>query len=261
MGDRLHSIEVRDISKSFIKEKSIGKLIRHPFKKEIICALNCVSLTVKKGEFFGLLGTNGAGKTTLLKILSTLIIPDSGTVFVNGYDVVNQEADVKRQIGLIHSDERSFFWRLTGKQNLAFFASLYGLEGKAAKEKIDELLTLVDLYDARNSRFDGYSSGMKHRLSIARGLLNNPSILLVDELTTGIDPVGAMKIRDFLKQLSKKMGKTILLTTHDMHEAEELCDRIAILNKGEIKAIGTASEIKKIAKEKTLEKAFKKLVS
>lgn len=256
----MYSIEVNNVSKSFIKEKSMGELIKHPLKKEIICALNNASLKVERGELFGLLGPNGAGKTTLLKILSTLVIPDSGFAYVNGHDVVRQEDKVKSQIGLIHSDERSFFWRLTGKQNLEFFASLYGLEGKAANERIDELLRLVELYSVRNSRFDSYSTGMKHRLSIARGLLNNPQILLVDELTTGIDPLGAMKIREFLKQLSKKMGKTILLTTHDLHEAESICDRIAILHKGKVRAVGTASELKRKANENNLEKAFKKLV-
>jgi len=255
------AIEVHNLSKRFVKEKSIGELIRHPLRKEVICALDCVNLKVRKGEIFGLLGQNGAGKTTLLKVLSTLILPDSGIAYVNGYNVVKEEDLVKTKIGLIHSEERSFFWRLTAEQNLEFFASLYGISGSYAKERIENLLKLVELDKFNNSRFDSFSSGMKHRLSIARGLLNDPEVLLVDELTTGIDPIGASKIRDFLKQLSVEMGKTILLTTHNLHEAEAICDRIAILHKGKVRAVGTVAQLKRKTKQENLEQMFKKVVA
>ena len=239
-----YAIEVSNLSKEFIKDKSFGELLLHPFKKEVISALENVSFKIKKGEVCGLLGPNGAGKTTLIKILSTLILPDAGTTCINGYDVVNDEQQVKDSIGLIINDARSFFWRLTGRQNLEFFASLYGLKGREIKKRAEEVMKIVGLTDKADIKFDCYSSGMKRKLGFARGLLINPDILLVDEPTNGLDPLSGIRLRRFLREeIANKLKKTILLATHDLSEAQEVCNKIIILNKGKIKANDTVKRL------------------
>jgi ABC-2 type transport system ATP-binding protein len=247
LGDRLTvAVEAYNLKKEFIKERRFGEILLHPFRKpEVVRALKGVSLKINKGELCVLLGPNGAGKTTLIKILSTIILPDSGKAFIDGYDVVKQEWKAKNSLGLIHSEERSFFWRLTGRQNLEFFAKLYNIKGKEVKKRVNFALKVVDLCDERaDMRFDGYSTGMKRRLSIARGLLMDPDVLLVDEPTSGVDPINATKIRKFLKEeLVKKRKKTILMTTHDLREAQELCDSIYIINKGKVKAAGSLAKL------------------
>ncbi len=245
--DNAHAIEVKGVSKHFYKERSFFELVLHPFRKiKKITALDNVNLAVSKGELFGLLGPNGAGKTTLVKILATLLIPDSGAAYINGYDLAKQEMQVKKDIGFINGEERSFFWRLTGRENLEFFAALFNIKRKQIKQKINEVLRIVELEDKADFRFDTYSTGMKHRLSIARGLLNDPAILFMDEPTAGVDPVKAKKLRRFIKKtLIDDMGKTVLLTTQNLHEAQEICDRIAILANGTVKEVGTIRELQK----------------
>jgi ABC-2 type transport system ATP-binding protein len=241
-----YAIEVQNLKKKFIKEKGFIELFLHPIRKEIITALDGVSLKVKKGEICGLLGPNGAGKTTLIKILSTLILPDSGKAYINGYDVEKDETYVKNTIGLIHHNERSFFWRLTGKQNLEFFAALYGIKRNNIKEEINRVLAIVNLKDKAHIRFDSYSTGMRRKMSIARGLLINPDILFVDEPSNGLDPLSAIKIRKFLKQeLVNKRKKTVLIATHDLKEAQSICDEIVILHKGKVKTQGTLKNLQK----------------
>ena len=255
-----YAIEVDNLKKKFIKEKGLIEFIFHPFRKEIITALDDVSLKIKKGEICGLLGPNGAGKTTLIKILSTLIIPDSGKASINGYDVVKEEDYVKDSIGLIHHNERSFFWRLTGRQNLEFFATIYGIKRNNMKEEVNKVLEIVGLKDKAHIRFNSYSTGMKRKMSIARGLLTNPDILFVDEPSNGLDPVSAMKIRKFLKEeLVEKLKKTILIATHDLKEAESICNEIVILDKGKIKIQGTLKKIQKNTGINNLEKIFEKV--
>ncbi|MBW2965883.1 ABC transporter ATP-binding protein [Candidatus Woesearchaeota archaeon] len=241
-----YAIEISNLKKQFIKEKGFIEFFLHPIRKEIITALDGVSLKIKKGEICGLLGPNGAGKTTLIKILSTLILPDSGKAYVNGCDVVKQEYNVKDSIGLIHHNERSFFWRLTGRQNLEFFASLYGIKKTNIKEEVNKALGIVGLKEKAHIRFDSYSTGMKRKMSIARGLLTNPDILFVDEPSNGLDPLSAIKIRKFLKEeLVNKMRKTVLMATHDLKEAQSICDNIVILHKGKIKTQGTLKKLQK----------------
>jgi ABC-2 type transport system ATP-binding protein len=258
-GDRLeYAIEVNNVKKQFLKEKGYVQTLFHPFRKNIIPALDGVSLKVKKGEVCGLLGPNGAGKTTLMKILATLIIADSGSVFVNKFDVIKNEQKVKDSIGLIHNDERSFFWRLTGRQNLEFFASLYALKGRALKLRVDEVLRIVGLEAKSDIRFDSYSTGMRRRLGFARGLLINPDVLLVDEPTSGVDPVTTIRLRTFLKEeIAKRLGKTVLLATHDLKEAQSICDRIIILHKGKIRADGTLDRLQKIVGAEYIDLEFK----
>jgi len=208
-------------------------------------AVDSVNLRVEKGEFFGLLGPNGAGKTTLIKMISTLTIPTSGTAKVAGYDIIKQERQVRNSIGLVGVGERIFYWRLTGMQNLLFFASLYNIPLKDAEARAEELLKMVGLYQFADTRYMNYSTGMQRKLAIVRALLTDAPILLLDEPSIGLDPISAKQVRDFLKNhVQAKMGKTILLTTHYMEEAEELCDRVAFMNRGRLAAVGTPRELK-----------------
>lgn len=207
-------------------------------------AVNGVSLTVDEGELFGLVGPNGAGKTTIIKLLSTLILPTSGSARVNGYDL-HQETDIKASIGLVTSDERSFYWRLTGRQNLDFFASLHGLPPKEIGDTVQSVLDEVALADVADKRFQTFSTGMRQRLSIARALLNRPRLLFLDEPTKGLDPTATGDLHKLIKErLTLKEGITVFMTTHDLSEAEKLCDRIAIMNHGQIFACGTMEDLR-----------------
>jgi ABC-2 type transport system ATP-binding protein len=202
-------------------------------------------LEVREGEIFGILGPNGAGKTTLLKILSCLVLPDRGTARVRGVDTV-RENRVKPMIGLVHSDERSFYWRLTARENLRFFARLYNLPGPQIKQRVDELLERVDMLEAAERPFSGYSSGMKQRIAVARALLHDPPILFMDEPTRSLDPAAAIALRTFiLDRLRGRDGKTILLATHNLQEAETMADRVAILVEGRVREVGTVSQVRR----------------
>lgn len=238
------AIEITSLKKEFYPVKSLFKLV-NPFYKQIpILALDNINLQIKIGELFGLLGPNGAGKTTLMKIVSCLILPDAGIAKVAGYDVSKDEEKVKASIGFISGDERSFYWRLTGKQNLHFFASLYNIPSNQAGPRIKELLDFLEIGQA-DKRFQECSAGIKQRLAIARSLLNNPTILFMDEPTRSLDPGTAQKIREFVKEkLARQQGKTIFFATHNLEEAEYLADRLAIMDKGQIKACGKPEELK-----------------
>lgn len=209
-----------------------------------VTAVDQVNLRITRKEIFGLVGPNGAGKTTLIKMLTTLILPTSGEAKVAGYDVVKSEYQVRKMVGLVTSNERSFYWRLTGRKNLDFFASLYKIPGRVAKERIENLFELLDLKDAADKRFDSYSTGMKQRLAIARGLLSKPNIIFMDEPTKGVDPIGTTEIIEIIKKkIVKEWHSTLLITSHNLREIERLCDRIAIMNKGRIIALGTLGEL------------------
>jgi len=238
------AIEVRGIEKTFIKKRSLRELLTRPFgRAERIPALCGVDIEVARGEIFGLLGPNGAGKTTLLKILSCLVLPDNGTAKVGGVDT-RYENRVKPQIGLVHSDERSFYWRLSARENLRFFARLYNVPGRRIDARIDELLERVDMTEASERPFSGYSSGMKQRIAIARALLHDPPIILMDEPTRSLDPAAAAALRKFiLDELLARDGKTIVLATHNLHEAETLAHRVAILARGKIREVGTVEQV------------------
>ncbi|MFC2064690.1 ABC transporter ATP-binding protein, partial [Chloroflexota bacterium] len=203
--------------------------------KEVI-AIDDVSFDIKEGELFGLLGPNGAGKTTCVKVLATLLIPDSGEVKVNGYDIVKDANQVRKDIGFIFGGERGLYWRLSGIDNLRYFASLYHVAPDISKQRIPYLLELVGLKGRGNERVEGYSRGMKQRLHVARTLLHDPKILFLDEPTIGLDPVGAREFREVIRNLQTEK-KTILLTTHYMFEADSLCERVAVIDKGKIVAL------------------------
>ena len=212
-------------------------------KTKEIEAVRGVSFAIEKGELFGLLGPNGAGKTTTIKMLITLLIPTAGSARVLGYDVVKHAREVRKRIGYVFGGERGVYERLSGYDNLRYFAELYGVPAKLQKQRIEELLELVGLKGREHERTEGYSRGMKQRLHVARGLLHDPEVLFLDEPTIGLDPVGARELRATIASLTGA-GKTILLTTHYMFEADALCDRIAVISKGEIVAEGTPAHLK-----------------
>ena len=232
-------IEARDLTRTY--RTTTGTFRRRAKEVE---AVRGVSFEVGEGELFGLLGPNGAGKTTTIKMLITLLIPTSGSASVLGYDVVKSPREVRRRIGYVFGGERGVYERLSGYDNLRYFAELYGVPPKEQKRRIEELLELVGLEGREHERAEGYSRGMKQRLHVARGLLHDPKVLFLDEPTIGLDPVGARELRSTVAALVEA-GKTILLTTHYMFEADTLCDRIAVLSKGEIVAEGTPLDLKR----------------
>jgi len=208
-------------------------------------AVKNISFRVKKGEIYGILGPNGAGKTTTIKMLSTLLVPTSGKVTVLGLDVSSDKnaRSLRKKINVVSGGERGLYYRLSGRQNLEFFADLYGILKKNQRELIERLLALVELTEAADIKVENYSRGMKQRIHIARALINSPEILYLDEPTIGLDPEISKGIRALIKKLSEN-GTTIILTTHYMHEAEELCDHMIILSRGVIVGGGTVREIK-----------------
>jgi ABC-2 type transport system ATP-binding protein len=241
-----YAIETSGLEKAFVKPRSIREIVLHPFgRAERVDALRGVDLAVREGEILSLLGPNGAGKTTLLKILSCLVLPDRGKAIVGGHDTSRENA-VKRRLGFVHTDERSFYWRLSARENLRFFARLYDVPRRTTERRIDELLARVELADDADRPFSGFSSGMKQRVSIARALLHDPPILLLDEPTRSLDPASAMRLRRFVAdELCRRDGKTILLATHDLREAEVLSHRVAILVHGRVREIGSVQEVRR----------------
>jgi len=237
----MHAVEARGLVKRFTTREG-SALFRG--RKRTVEALSGVSFEIRGGEIFGLLGPNGAGKTTTIKILSTLLLPDAGEAWVNGYHVVREARRVRESIGVSLYSDRGFYWKLSGRENLLYFASLYHLDPGWAKDRVDELLSLLGLEEDADRLVEEYSTGMKSKLNIARALLHDPPILFLDEPTIGLDPNSARKVREVVTEL-KRQGKTILLTTHNMFEADMLSDRVAIINKGRIIAVGNPSELKR----------------
>lgn len=210
-----------------------------------VVAVNNISFTVRKGEIYGLLGPNGAGKTTTIHILTTLLKPTSGRVYVAGHDVLRESDKVRRKIGIVFQDP-SLDNQLTAYDNMYVHGRLYGLSGESLKKKIFELLEFVDLREFAYKQVKNFSGGMRRRLEIARSLLQEPEILFLDEPTIGLDPQTRAKIWDYIMNIKKEKNVTIIMTTHYMDEAEELCDRISIMDKGKIIAEGTAEQLKSI---------------
>jgi ABC-2 type transport system ATP-binding protein len=231
-------VEAHNLHRTY--KTSTGTIRRRSLEVE---AVRGVDFSVEKGELFGLLGPNGAGKTTTIKMLITLLIPTSGTASVLGYDVVKDAREVRKRIGYVFGGERGVYERLSGLDNLRYFAELYGVPGKEIRPRIEELLELVGLKGREKERVEGYSRGMKQRLHVARGLLHDPPVVFLDEPTIGLDPVGARELRATIASLTEA-GKTVLLTTHYMFEADALCDRIAVIAKGRIVAHGTPADLK-----------------
>jgi ABC-2 type transport system ATP-binding protein len=216
----MSGIDVKGLKKSFRQVQAIAG----------------IDLTVKRGEIVALLGPNGAGKSTLMRILATIVLPDEGSVSVAGHDVLKDSAAARRSLGLALGDERSWYWRLSGRRNLEFFAALYGLDRAKASDRVTHLLETVGLADAADRRFDGYSSGMKMRLSLARALLPEPPVMLLDEPTRSLDPVAAVAFRERVRELGLAQRMAVLYSTHDLHEAAAIASRVVVLARGRVVA-------------------------
>ena len=231
-------VETSELRRSYRTRTGI---IRRETKQ--VDAVRGVSFGIERGELFGLLGPNGAGKTTTIKMLITLLIPTAGTASVLGHDVVAAPRDVRRHIGYVFGGDRGLYERLNAYDNLRYFAELYGVPPREQRARIGELVELVGLTGREKERVEGYSRGMRQRLHIARGILHDPPVVFLDEPSIGVDPVGARELRAMIGGL-RDAGKTVLLTTHYMFEADELCDRIAVVARGEIVAQGTPRDLK-----------------
>jgi ABC-2 type transport system ATP-binding protein len=241
------AISIRNLSKTYPSPfRRLRAFFRRPVK-EPVEALREVTFDVDTGEIFGLIGRNGAGKTTLTKIVATLVQPTTGTVSVRGSDSVVQDENVRRQIGLATAEERSFYWRLTGEQNLMFFARLHGLSDRTAKQRIRELFAQLELEEVSRRRFGEMSTGNKQRLAVARALLSSPPVLLLDEPTRSLDPLAAARMRELISSLARQDPPvTILLTSHNLAEVETLCERVAIISRGQIRAIDTPQHLRSL---------------
>jgi ABC-2 type transport system ATP-binding protein len=217
----------------------------------VVDALRGVGFSVEDGELFGLLGPNGAGKTTSIKILTTLLLPTSGSVRVLGFDPVREPNEVRSRVGYVFGGDRGLYDRLSARDNLRYFADVYRVPARQKAKRIAELLELVGLTGRERDRVETYSRGMRQRLHIARGLLHDPQVIFLDEPTIGLDPVGARELRQTVAAL-RDSGTTILLTTHYMFEADELCSRVAVINKGQIVAEGTPRSLKAGVRDRTV---------
>jgi len=237
------AIEARELRKTYTTTRGV-------FRRERVerAALRGVDLKIAPGELFGLLGPNGAGKTTMVKIFTTLLLPTSGSGLVLGLDAVKEQWALRKRIGFVFGGERGLYWRLSGLDNLRYFADLYRIPPAVSRRRIPELLERLGLLGRERDRVELYSRGMKQRLHLARGLLNDPDVLFLDEPTIGLDPVGARELRLIVRELADA-GKTVFLTTHYMFEADAICDRIAVIRDGAIVAEGTPSSIKTLVQD------------
>ncbi len=253
-------ISTQDLTKHFTPSSNLIDFFPRMLKKKsVVKAVEGVTLDIEPGEVFALLGPNGAGKTTLIKMLCTLILPTRGGAVVNGCDLVRSGEAVRQSIGLVTGEERSFYWRLTGRQNLQFFGALHNIRREDTGRKIDSVVELLGMRDYIDSRFDEYSTGMKQHLAVARSLLSEAKILFMDEPTKSLDHPSAEKLRRFIKErIAGHEKKTVVFTTHVLREAAGFADRMAFMDRGVVKASGTISELKKkIANpEATVEDVF-----
>jgi ABC-2 type transport system ATP-binding protein len=239
-------IEVVDLQRTYRTGTGV-------FRRRVreVQAVRGVTFSVARGELYGLLGPNGAGKTTTIKMLITLLLPTGGSARVLGHDVVAAPARVRASVGYVFGGDRGLYERLSALDNLRYFAELYGVEPRAQRRRIAEVLDLVDLADRARERVEGYSRGMRQRLHIARGLLHDPPLVFLDEPTIGVDPVAARELRGTVAALVAS-GRTVLLTTHYMFEADELCDRIGVIAGGSLLAQGTPSQLKARVADRTV---------
>ena len=238
-------VSVQGLTKVFPVRRTMAEALRQPFHRDRVTVVSDVELRIAAGEFFGLLGPNGAGKSTLFKMLATLILPDAGTASVAGFSITEQPADVRRVLTPVIPDERSLYWRLSARENVRLFATLHGLRGPEAARRCTAVLESVGLADTGEKMVGQFSSGMKQRLLIARALLAEPRVLLLDEPTRSLDPLSARDFRRFLREeLSERQGVTVLLATHNAEEALDLCDRLAVLDRGRLLATGTVAELR-----------------
>ena len=244
----MSAISVRNLSKTYPVPFRRLRAVFRRLVKDPVEALREVSFEVETGEIFGLIGRNGAGKTTLTKVVATLVQPTTGSVAVRGHDSVSEDEDVRREIGLATAEERSFYWRLTSEQNLMFFARLHGLSDRVAKQRISDLFAKLELEEVARRRFGELSTGNKQRLAVARAMLTNPPVLLLDEPTRSLDPLAASRMRELIRSLAQHHPPvTIFLTSHNLGEVETLCGRVAIISRGRIRAIDTPRNLRALS--------------
>lgn len=237
------AIVVEDVYKRFPSPRSLWQTVRHPARREWVESLQGVSFSVARGEFFGILGPNGAGKTTLFKCITGLVTPERGALTLQGHDVLRATRRARAQIGVVFANERAMNWRLDARENLRLFAALYGVPRAEVDDRVNSVLRLVDLADTGQRLLGTFSSGMKQRISLARALLTDPPILLLDEPTRSLDPVSAQRFRDFLREQVVTRERTVLLATHTTEEAFGLCDRVLVLDRGRVLASDTATRL------------------
>ena len=241
----MNTVIVDNVQKSFVRKKK--KLFKKT-EKTYIEAVKGVSFEIKKGEIFGLLGPNGAGKTTTIKMIAGLLKPSAGKVVLNGIDVENNSLEALRNIGTVLAGDRSIYWKLTARENLEYFAALYGFSKKDGKKRTEMILDKLGLTDRADEVVEKYSTGMKQKVALGKALMPDAPVVLLDEPTLGLDPQAAINLRETITNL-KEEGKTILITTHYMEEADFLSDRIAIIDNGEIIALDTPENLKKSLKD------------
>lgn len=239
-----HAVELERLTRRFTVRR-LPQNGRQTAAREEITAVDGVDLQIRRGELFGLLGPNGAGKTTAIRMLCTLLEPSSGVARVWGHDVTRDAEAVRRSIGVLLTGERSVYWKLTGRENLAYFAALYGVPNDVAHRRIAGLLEQVELTLRADDLVERYSTGMRQRLALIKVMLHDPPVLLLDEPTTGLDPQAARNIRDLIRRLHREEGKTIILTTHYMEEADQLCGRVGIIDHGRIIALDSPQALKR----------------
>lgn len=238
------AIQLRNVSKRFPARRTLLETLRHPRAVSMLEVLRDVSCDIREGEFFGLLGQNGAGKTTLFRILSTLVAPDSGSASVLGADVVRDQATVRGHVAPVFTSDRSLYWRLSARENLRLFAALQQIPAGRSEARVNEALERVGLEGTQERMVGTFSAGMKQRLLLARALLAQPRVLLLDEPTRSLDPIAARAFRLFLREQIGKAGNcTVVVATHDPDEVRELCDRVAVLHHGQLVAQGTRAEL------------------
>lgn len=242
-----YPIRISRLHKKFIFTQShhLQRLFSSVYKKSVV-ACEDISLALKEGRLLGLVGPNGSGKTTLIRILATIILPDSGDVRIHGFDVVKESLEARRRIGLVTGENKNFYIRLTGRQNLEFYATLYDLSREQTRKKIKELAEVFEISEYLDKMFQENSQGVRQRFSLARGLLNDAPVLLLDEPTKNLDSQMAQRVRLFIKEdLVKKRNKTVLMASHFLGEVAEISDEIAILDRGRLKAHGTLESLRK----------------
>ncbi|MFX0209908.1 MAG: ABC transporter ATP-binding protein, partial [Candidatus Hodarchaeota archaeon] len=249
MRSTIPAVRTWNLTKTF-NQKDKDEARKADKRKEKV-VVDHITLNIPQGEFFGLLGPNAAGKTTLTKMLVTLLLPDGGGAQVNGFDLLKESAGVRSSIGHLHGETggRSLYWRLTGRDNLWFFAYLQDVPPNIAKKRIDALLEYFNLEKIANKEVRKYSTGEKVKTMLARTLLHNPPILILDEPTIGLDAITAVETRKFLQILNKELKKTIIFTSHVMSEVEQLCERIAIIHHGKILTDTTPRDLRRIVKD------------
>lgn len=239
-----HILQVRDVTKRFEVERPIHRQILSPFAGgQRITALREVSFSTKPKEILGVVGPNGAGKTTLLRILADLLQPDDGLVRLCGQELGKKRHHLRGKIGYVSSDERSFFWRLTGEQNLDFFSRLYGLSGSEAGRRITVLLRLFDLQEKAKQLFRDYSSGTRKKFALIRAMLHQPPLLLLDEVTNSLDPPSAQSVKSFVRDyVCGADNRTGVWSTHRLEEIAEICDKVLMIDKGTIWFYGSVED-------------------